>query len=122
MKLKDSKEFLSFITKKNEKYSISDYEKFIFGNNSVIIEPLKVMALLVAVAGIFAMIFEVRFFSSHSLDIYFARLTSTLIAFVVLVILSSKKIKTNSIWLVHLLLLSIIISSGYIIFLKSRER
>ena len=116
-KLKDSKEFISFITKKSNHLTVSEYENLSFGSQELLVAPLKVMALLVAIAGIFALIFEVRYFSTHSLAIYFARLTSTLIAFIVLLVLNSKNSKSKSVFLVHLLLLSIIISSGYIIYL-----
>jgi PAS domain S-box-containing protein len=79
--------------------------------------PLRIMSLLVAVFGLFAMVFEIKYFPAHSIDIYFIRLTSTLIAFIILTNLSRKISLKRSILLLHLLLLTIIISSGLMIYL-----
>lgn len=79
--------------------------------------PIKVIALLIAISGLFAMVFEVRYYSQFSLQIYLTRLTSTIIAFGVLVSMYTKFGKANPVRLVHVLLLSIIVSSGYMIYL-----
>ncbi|MDR3611058.1 MAG: ATP-binding protein [Ignavibacteriaceae bacterium] len=83
----------------------------------VLITPLKIMALLIAVSGIFAMIFEVQYFSEYSLKIYATRLLATLSAFLILVFLNSKAGMKRPVMMVHLLLLVIIVSSGYMIYL-----
>jgi PAS domain S-box-containing protein len=83
----------------------------------VLVTPLKVMALLIAVSGIFAMIFEVRYFSQYSVQIYITRLIATIASFMILVFLNRKKGIKNPVLMVHLLLLVIIISSGYMIYL-----
>ena len=83
----------------------------------VLVTPLKVMALLIAVSGIFAMIFEVRYFSQYSVQIYITRLIATIASFMILVFLNRKKEIKNPVLMVHLLLLVIIISSGYMIYL-----
>ncbi len=82
-----------------------------------LIVPLKILAFLIAVSGLFAMIFEVRHFSDLSYEVYFIRLTATLIAFSVLGLLGTKKGREHPIILVHILLLVIILSSGYMIYL-----
>ncbi len=82
-----------------------------------LIVPLKILAFLIAVSGLFAMIFEVKHFSNLSYEVYFTRLTATLTAFGILGFLNTKKGKDNPIILVHLLLLIIILSSGYMIYL-----
>ena len=82
-----------------------------------LIVPLKILAFLIAISGLFAMIFEVRHFSDLSYEVYFTRLSATLIAFVILSVLSTKWGKNNPILLVHILLLVIILSSGYMIYL-----
>lgn len=82
-----------------------------------LVTPLKVIALMVAISGIFAMIFEVRYHSQFAFQIYLVRLSATLIAFSVLVFLNTKNAIKHSIILVHILLLTIIISSGIMILL-----
>lgn len=83
----------------------------------VLVTPLKVMALLIAVSGIFAMIFEVRYFSQYSFQIYFTRLIASLASFVILVFLYKKEGLKKPVLVVHLLLLIIVVSSGYMIYL-----
>ncbi|HSP86694.1 MAG TPA: ATP-binding protein, partial [Ignavibacteriaceae bacterium] len=83
----------------------------------LLLPPLKIMALLIAISGLFAMIFEVRYFSDHSTQVYLIRLSATLISFLVLVALYSKWGSEKSVFLVHTLLISIIVSTGYMIYL-----
>ncbi len=82
-----------------------------------LIIPLKILSFLIAVSGLFAMIFEVKHFSNLSYEVYFTRLTATMAAFIVLGLLNTKKGKEHPIILVHILLLVIILSSGYMIYL-----
>ena len=82
-----------------------------------LILPLRVIALLIAVSGLFSMIFEVRHFSNLAIPIYFTRLTATVISFGILSILYSKHALKRPILLVHILLMTIICSSGYMILL-----
>ncbi len=82
-----------------------------------LVAPLKILAFLIAVSGLFAMIFEVRHFSQFSFNVYFTRLTSTFIAFIILLLLNTKIGKKYPVILVHILLLVIILSSGYMILL-----
>ncbi|MGQ9798866.1 MAG: PAS domain S-box protein [Ignavibacterium sp.] len=72
---------------------------------------------MVAVSGLFAMIFEVRYYQHLQLEIYFTRLFATLIAFLILVFVNAKNSEKYSTLLVHILLLSIIISSAIMIYL-----
>ncbi len=85
--------------------------------DKLLITPLKVIALLVTISGVFAMIFEVRYHSDYSLHIYSARLFATLISFSILVLLYTKERPPKPVVLVHVLLLSIILSSAYMIYL-----
>jgi PAS domain S-box-containing protein len=82
-----------------------------------LITPLKILAFLIAISGLFAMIFEVRHFSDLSFNVYFTRLSATFIAFVVLVLLNTEIGRKYPVILVHILLLVIIISSAYMIYL-----
>ena len=63
------------------------------------------------------MVFEVRYFPEHSLEIYFIRLIFILLAFIILTTLSGKISLKRSILLLHILLLTIIISSGLMIYI-----
>jgi PAS domain S-box-containing protein len=85
-----------------------------------LVTPLKVIAFMVAVSGLFAMIFEVRYYQHLQLEIYFTRLFATLIAFLILVFVNSKNSEKYSTLLVHLLLLTIIISSAIMIYLMPK--
>src|SRR5690606_41507917 len=69
-----------FITHKNP-LSDKSYRYVKEESRHLILPPLKIMAVLIAIAGIFAMIFEVRYFSENVVQVYFIRLTATLIAF-----------------------------------------
>jgi len=82
-----------------------------------LVTPLKVIALMVAISGIFAMIFEVRHHADLAFQIYWVRLIATLISFIILVFLNSKNAVRYSIPLVHILLLTIITSSALMILL-----
>lgn len=86
-------------------------------SDDLLIRSLKVIALLISVSGLFAMMFEVRHFSQASFSVYITRLSATLISFSILVFLQFAKRKFNPVLLVHILLISIIVSSGYMIYL-----
>jgi len=118
------------MTKPNPKYSLLDfltnpsalfddqrYEYIKKESEEYLVIPLKVITLLIAVSGLFAMVFEVRHFSQFSIQVYATRLAATLIAFSILVILNTKHALKKPVLLVHILLITIIASSGYMIFL-----
>jgi PAS domain S-box-containing protein len=113
----DNKTVVDFIYNDNIPFTGERYEYLKKVTIDVLVTPLKVMALLIAVSGIFAMIFEVRYFSQYSFQIYITRLLATIASFVILVFLYKKKGIQRPVLMVHLLLLVIIISSGYMIYL-----
>ena len=82
-----------------------------------LLEPFKALAFFTSLAGIIALVFEVRFFAEHSTLIYTSRVSSVLIAFLLLLISGTKAGKKHPVILVHLLLLSIISSFGVMIYL-----
>ncbi|MCE1187684.1 MAG: ATP-binding protein [Ignavibacteria bacterium] len=84
--------------------------------NSLIL-PLRVIAFLIAISGIFSMVFEVRYFSGLAIPVYVTRLSATVVSFGVLWILFSRFALRYPIILVHVLLVTIIASSGYMILL-----
>jgi PAS domain S-box-containing protein len=112
-----SSSIIEFIFKSKFPLSNEKYKEVKKQLESLLFVPLRIMSLLVALFGLFAMVFEIKYFPVHSVEIYFIRLISTLIAFIILTTLSRKTSLKHSILLLHLLLLTIIISSGLMIYL-----
>lgn len=108
---------LNFLTDPTALFDDRKYEYIKKESEEYLIIPLKVITLLIAVSGLFAMIFEVRHFSEFSFQVYATRLASTLVAFIILVILNTKHALKRPVLLVHTLLVTIIVSSGYMIYL-----
>lgn len=108
---------LNFLTDPTALFDERKYEYIKKESEEYLIIPLKVITLLIAISGLFAMVFEVRHFSEFSLQVYATRLASTLVAFIILVILNTKHALKKPVLLVHILLVTIIASSGYMIFL-----
>jgi PAS domain S-box-containing protein len=111
-----SNSLFDFIFKSKITSSQKGYSEVKQSSVSLVIVPVKIMALLVAIFGLLAMIFEIKYFAEYSVQIYIIRLSSTLIAFSVLTLLSTQFAEKYSIFLVHLLLLTIITSSGLLIY------
>ena len=112
-----SNSLVGFIFNSNVPFLKARYDRIREETGKYLVTPLKVIALMVAISGIFAMIFEVRHHAEYSFDIYLVRLSATLVAFVILVFLNSKNAVKYTIPLVHILLLSIIGSSAIMILL-----
>lgn len=93
------------------------FEYFKVESKRNLIAPFQSLAKFTAVAGILAMILEVRYFSAHSVEIYISRLSAILIAFLLLVISNFNFGKKHPVILIHTLLLSIICSFGVMIYL-----
>lgn len=87
----------------------------------LLIVPLRIMAILAAVFGLFAMMFEIKYFPFHSVEIYFIRLTSTIIAFIILAMLTTGISVKRSRALVHLLLITIIVTAGLMIYILPKS-
>jgi PAS domain S-box-containing protein len=115
--MKDSKSLIGFIFNSRLPFLKERYDRIKEETGKYLVTPLKVIALMVAISGIFAMIFEVRHHADLANEIYFVRLIATLIAFTILVFLNSKNAMRYSIPLVHILLLTIIGSSALMILL-----
>ncbi len=86
-------------------------------SKKLLLAPFRALAKFTATAGIFALAFEVQYLNTHALQIYVARLTAIVIAFVLLTLSYTKAGKKNPVFLVHFLLVTIIASFGSIIFL-----
>ncbi|MFZ0454020.1 MAG: ATP-binding protein [Ignavibacteriaceae bacterium] len=106
----------------NDKVSISSNKNEYLQQESsdILAVPLKIISLLIAVSGLFAMVFEVKYLAAYSLNIYVTRLLSTLIAFTVLILTYTHIGYKKSIFLVHVLLVVIITSSAYMIYLMPK--
>lgn len=83
----------------------------------MLLAPFRALAKFTAVAGLFALIFEVRYFSEYSVEVYLARLGAILVAFILLLISNSRFGREHPVGLVHILLLTIIGSFAIIIYL-----
>ena len=115
--MKNNKTVVDFILNPNIPFLKERYNQIREETGKYLVTPLKVIALMVAISGIFAMIFEVRHYSEFTVQIYFVRLLSTLVAFLILVFLNTERATRYTIPLVHILLLTIIGSSGVMILL-----
>lgn len=108
---------LKFIFNSRIPFSDLKYIEFKNETKSLVIIPLRIIAFLIAILGLFAMILEIKHFPEKSIIIYFIRLTSTLVAFSILVLLSIKAADKSPVVLVHVLLITIIASSGVMIYI-----
>lgn len=111
---------LRFLLNPTDFFRKENYQKIRNDSRKYLVTPLKVIAFMVAVSGLFAMIFEVRYYQHLQLEIYFTRLFATLIAFLILVFTNSKNAEKYSTALVHILLLTIILSSVIMIYLMPK--
>lgn len=117
MSNKTSQTVIDFIYNEQVPLNGEEYSHLLTQSKELLVTPLKILALLIAIAGLFAMVFEVRYFSQYSISVYITRLLSTLIAFVVLILMYTKVSRERPLLFVHILLIVIIASSGYMIFL-----
>ena len=103
MVMEKAASIIEFLLKNKSHDHGSKYEEVKREANLLVISPLKLMGYLVVIFGVLAMVFEVRYFNSFSLEIYNIRLTAVFVALFVLAILNSKFAVKYSITLVHLL-------------------
>ena len=106
-----------FLFRPNLPFSEERYDKIVMESNLHLITPLKVIAFLVIISGLFAMLFEVRYHDQYALEVYITRLSATLVAFLIFIMMFTRLAAKASIVFVHILLLTIIISSGVMILL-----
>ena len=86
-------------------------------NKRLIILPIRLIAIITAVAGLLALLFEVKYYAGFSIQIYFGRVIATFIAFTVLALTYFNFGKKYPFHILHILLLSLIASFGSIILL-----
>ena len=110
-----SSTLVDFILDNKIPFSHKKYEVIKQETNSLVVVPLKIISLLVIIFGLLAMVFEIRNFPALSIDIYFIRLGAVLVSLTVLSIITTNPRLNNPGLLVHMLLLTIITSSGMMI-------
>ncbi len=109
--------FTSYIFRQEQPFSSTKYAKVKEELEKLLISPLKVISLLVTIAGVFALVFEVRYFTEYSTTIYFVRLIQTFTGFFILIHSIFIDKKDNRVFVVHLLLLMIVLVSAIMIYL-----
>ncbi len=111
------------MSSKNKEKNPAEESRFGFlkeESKKALIAPFQILAKFTAVSGAVALIFEVKFFSQFSVQIYISRLSAIFIAFCLLLISNTKIGKRFPVILIHALLLSIIVSFGVMIYLIPR--
>ncbi|NOX19070.1 MAG: response regulator [Chlorobi bacterium] len=103
--MSDEKEILS-----GADYASPESDKYL---SSFIILPLRMTSILSAIAGVLALLFVVR---SLSLEIYIGSLVITVVSFIVLVFSQTDFGKRTPELLVHAMIFSVVISSGFIVY------
>lgn len=84
-------------------------------NKRLIILPIRLIAIITAIAGLLALLFEVKYYADFSIQIYFGRVIATVIAFTVLALTYFNIGKKYPFYILHVLLLSLIASFGTMI-------
>ncbi|MDX1799228.1 MAG: hypothetical protein R3255_11315, partial [Candidatus Lokiarchaeia archaeon] len=108
---------ISKFFEKVKQYSFADASNEIKTWEQLLVKvPPRLIAYLVAILSLSAILFETNYFPKHLAEIYIIRLTSTAIAFTVLILLTSKTKAKHLVILIHILLLTIVISSGLMVF------
>lgn len=95
--------------------SISELEAIKSENRRAMLFPLRMIALITVISGLFALIFEVQYFKNASVFVYAFRFFALTIAFWILILSSFEFGKRNPYLLTHLLLFSIILSFAAVI-------
>jgi PAS domain S-box-containing protein len=114
---KKNNSFARYIYRRELPFSSEKYERIKSEVQNLLVNPLKVIALLVTISGVFAMAFEVKYFAVISTKIYPVRLTQTIIGFVILVLSFMQNKTKGRVLLMHILLLTIVLVSAIMIYL-----
>lgn len=111
------RDIIKFIFSYRTKLPKEKYKELLSESSQLLITPIKIIALITAVVALVSMIFEIKYHSELSTQIYFTRFSSIVISLAVFYLMYSKKAPKISIPMVHILLLNIIVSSGLMIYL-----
>lgn len=105
-------------TKTDPEISNSELEVIKSENRKAMLFPLRMIALITVISGLFALIFEVQYFKNASIFVYAFRFFALTVAFWILILSNFEFGKKIPNLLAHLLLFSIILSfSAVIIFI-----
>ncbi|MGD8779961.1 MAG: response regulator [Ignavibacteria bacterium] len=85
-------------------------------NKQFLIAPLRIIAHLATISGLSLLLFEISGFPAHSQLIYITRISASVITFLVIALTNFSFSKNNAVLLVHLVLLSVILSFGVIVY------
>lgn len=111
-----SNSFIDFIFNSKIPFSDRKYLEVKSELDAMVVVPMKILAALVVIFGLFAMLLEIKYYPQHSIQIYLVRLSSVVFAFILLAMLTTKFAEKYPVLLVHFLLLNIIASSGFMIY------
>lgn len=84
--------------------------------NKILANQLRIFAIIAAISGLLALLFEVKYFYNYSFEVYIARLAALSIAFFALIAQNTKFGKKFPSFLIHTVILSVIFSFAFIIF------
>lgn len=101
--------------KADSEISYSELEMIKVENKKAMLFPLRMIALITVISGLFALIFEVQYFKDTSIFVYTFRFFALAVAFWILILTSFEFGKRFPHFLAHLLLFSIILSFGAVI-------
>jgi signal transduction histidine kinase/FixJ family two-component response regulator len=107
---------IDFLFKKDKMGDADLYDQMVKESNKLVRNPLKVMAYIATIFGVLVLMFEIRNFDQSSFEIYIIRVSASIISLFVLIMVISNIAVKHLIALVHVLLLTIIISSALMIF------
>lgn len=101
----------------NRSEYITEYElELIKGENEkTLLTPLKIISVIAILSGLFALLFEVRYFHEVSIYVYTFRFYAIAAAFWILIVSNLEFGRQHAALLVHLLLIAIILSFGAVI-------
>ena len=80
-----------------------------------LLRPLRTLSKFTVIAGAFALLFEVKYFSEFAVEVYSARLGASAVAFIVLLLSQFNFGKKHPVLLLHVLLISIVGSSWIVV-------
>jgi signal transduction histidine kinase len=101
----------------NNEFNRIEFEQVKEENKKNLITPLKFISVLTIISGLFALVFEVKYFLNVSIYVYAFRFFVITIAFWILILSSFEFGKKYPVLLSHSLLISILLSFGAVIIL-----
>ncbi len=87
-----------------------------FDDKQFLIAPLRIIAHLATISGLSLLLFEISSFPAQSQLIYITRITAAVIIFLVIALTNFSFSKSNASFLAHLVLLSVMLSFGAIVY------